>query len=577
MIRYSTPATVLIAVACQLMVARDGRAQTPVPAANQRVSVGDAIRLTWRVDTRSDGVAALQAILVGAPDDADARFELGRVLTWKAETRGEGIAHLRRVVERAPGRHDAAEALADVLSWDPEMRPEAVQRLRTLLDAAPARTSARVKLAEVLSWNPATRDESHDLYLRVLRDEPRSEAATIGLGRLLAWRGRARASLEMLSSVPTTASESPDALRLRAQAYAAIGRPARALEQYERLLALEPADAAALRESRLVRRGLRPSLEMATEVSTESGDAASKVESSSVPLRVAFHPAGGDLELSVTAAQAWYRNGGGSSRDRVAGAGLDTPLGNRVHIGGDVVSHDFERAGRTLTGRGQIRFAVRDGFELRVGASREQLLSSRLSIAGEEVGGTFYGPSFVTQLTIGGSVSPGAHWDLWAQGTAGRIRGQNVSANSRREVFAGAGRTFRVGAATMRPGYALTWMSYGLDLGGFPSVASGDGVNAPGVGGYFSPLRFLNQTVRLDATVPIRDSFSLFAGAGMGRQLLEDSGSGGVLRGSGSSEGYLGVRLVVGERVSIRTQATYQNVASAFDHLVGQLSVTYGF
>ena len=578
MSRCPTPGIVLIGLACQLSVTSPVLAQTAVPATHERVSLEDAARLTWRIDTRAQGIAALQAIVSDVPEDTNARFELGRVLTWNAQTRAEGVGHLRRVLEQAPQRHDAAETLADVLSWDPQTRAEAIERLRALLEDEPMRTSARLKLAEVLAWNPATRDESHSLYLRVLREDPQSVDAAVGLSRLLSWRGRAHASLKLLSSAPTGAIETPDAFRVRAQAYADIGRPALALEQYERLLAVDPANAAALQASRLVRRGLRPSLEMATEASTESGDPAStKVEWSSVPLRLAFHPTGGDLELSVTGAQAWYRNGTGSSRDRFAGAGLNTPLGNRVRLNGDVVSHAFDRAERTLTGRSQFQIAVHDGYEVRLGVSREQLFSSRLSLAGEQIGDTFYGPSFVNQILVGGSARPGGGWDVWAQGTAGRIRGENVANNSRQEVFAGAGRSFHVGVVTLRPGYSLTWMSYGLDLGGFPSSSPGDGVNAPGIGGYFSPLRFLNQMARFDTTVPVGHSFTIFGGAGVGRQQLEDSISRDFSHRTTSSDGYIGVRLPAGERVSIRTQANYQDVASAFNHLVVQLSVTYGF
>jgi hypothetical protein len=381
----------------------------------------------------------------------------------------------------------------------------------------------------------------------------------------------------MLSSA-AGAIETPDAFRVRAQAYADIGRPARALEQYERLLALDSANAADLQASRLVRRGLRPSLEMATEASSESGDPSStKVEWSSVPLRVAFHPTGGDLELSVTGAQAWYRNGTGSSRDRLAGAGLDTPFGNRVRLNGDVVWHEFDRARGTLTGRSQFQIAAHDGYDIRLGVSREQLFSSRLSLAGEQIGDTFYGPSFVDQVVVGGSVRPGGGWDAWAQAEAGQIDGENVESNPRQQVFAGAGRSFRAGVATLRPGYSVTWMSYGLDLGGFPSISPGDGVNAPGIGGYFSPLRFLNQMARLDATVPVGGSVTILGGAGIGRQQLEDAGSRDFSHGTASSDGYLGVRLRAGERVSIRSQASYQDVASAFNHLVVHLSVTYGF
>ena len=565
MSRHRTTAIVLLGL---LAVANAASAQT----------LEDASRLTWRSDTRPQGIAALQAIVAGAPDDTNARFELGRVLTWNVETRSEGIAQLRRVLDQAPQRRDAAETLAVVLSWDPRSRPEAIERLRALLESEPTRTSARIKLADVLSWNPATRDESYGLYEQVLRDDPYSEDAAVGLGRLLSWRGRARASLKMLSSSRANAFATADAFRVRAQAYTDIGRPARALEQYERLLAVDPSDGPAARESRLVRRGLRPSLEMATEASTESGDPAStKVESSSIPLRLTFHPTGGDLELAVTGAQVSYRNGTGSSHDRVAGAGVNTPIGNHVRLSGDISSHDFDRAGRTFTGRSQFQVAVHDGYEVRLGASREQLFSSRLSLAGEESGGIFYGPSFVNQVVVGGSASPGRGWDAWAQATVGRIHGENVADNARHEAFAGVGRTFHAGAATLRPGYSIIWMSYDLDLGGFPSLNPGDGLTAPGIGGYFSPFRFRNQMARLDAMVPINGTFSLFGAAGVGRQQLEDSGSRDFSRRTGSSEGSLGVRVRAGERVSVRTQATYQNVAAAFNHVVGQVSVTYGF
>jgi hypothetical protein len=164
-----------------------------------------------------------------------------------------------------------------------------------------------------------------------------------------------------------------------------------------------------------------------------------------------------------------------------------------------------------------------------------------------------------------------------AQGTAGRIRGENVAHNARREVYAGAGRSFNAAGVTLRPGYSLNWMAYDLDLGGFPSASVGDGVSSPGIGGYFSPRRFRNQMVRLDATVPVGQSVSVFGGAGAGRQHVEDSGSRDFSHATASSEGYLGLRLRAGERVAIRTQASYQNVASAFNHVVVQASVTYGF
>jgi len=88
----------------------------------QRLSLEEATRLTWRLETRADGVAALRSIVAASPEDADARFELGRVLTWDARSRVEGVTMLLNVLEQQPGRADVEEALADVLSWSQPSR-----------------------------------------------------------------------------------------------------------------------------------------------------------------------------------------------------------------------------------------------------------------------------------------------------------------------------------------------------------------------------------------------------------------------------------------------------------------------
>jgi len=610
--RYSLHLVVLMALACFPATTDLAFAQGS-PATAERLSLDDATRLTWRTETRAAGIAALRLLASEAPAEAGVRFELARVLTWDVRTRPEGIALLREVTQQAPERIEATETLAEVLAWDLGTRDEGIRRLRRLVEREPMRTSARLKLAEVLSWRAETRDESRALYLGVLREDERSADAAIGLARVLSWSGRlaesrewyqlvltrnpsdpsarvgiaelegisgrARASLKTLSATPEGILETPDALRLRAQAYSQIGRPARALDQYARLLALDPSNGTAVQAARLLRRGLRPTIELATEGSRESGDfATNRVETASVPVRFSFHPGGGDAEVSLTGALASYRNLGGSSRDRYAGAGVDAPIGNRVRVSGDLVTHEFDRAKRTLTGRSQFQLAVHDRFDVRFGAAREQLSSSRLSLGGEQASGTFYGPSFVNQVTAAVAVRPGRGWDAWAQATQGQIRGVNISDNGRQELFAGVGKSFYPGGMTLRPGYALSWMSYDLDLGGFPSTdAHGDGVTAPGVGGYFSPRRFLNQVARLDATLPLASSFQIVGGAGVGRQQVEQSNSRDFSHRTGSSDAYLGLRVRAGDRTSIGAQVTYQDVASAFNRTVLRVTLTYGF
>lgn len=603
-----------LAQACLLVVPEVAYAQVDaVESTAAPVSLDEARQLTWRRETRSQGVAALRRLSADHPEAADARFELGRVLTWNASTRAEGVALLRRVTGDEAAWGEAEEALAEVLAWDGATRDEAIARFRRLVEREPMRVSARLKLADVLSWSAVTREESESLYREILQADGSSVPATVGLARVLSWRGRfaesrflyesaltrepgdasawiglveldawkgrGRAALATLSAFPEAVVETPEALRLRAQAYSQIGRPARALDEYDALLTLEASNQTTLDAARSLRARLRPVLEVGADGSGESGDAAtSRVRATSVPLRFSFHPGGTDAEVSLLASQAFYRNSGGLSRDTSIGAGVDTPLGNHVRLSIEAAGHEFDRGRREITGRAQVRFAPNDRFDVRVGAARDQLSSSRLSLGGEEIGGIHYGPSFADEAFVGVTVQPGRAWDLWAQGTRGRIRGVNIDRNDRQEAFAGVGRTFRLGDTTIRPGYAMTWMSYDLDLSGFPSTdLGGNGVTTPGVGGYFSPFRFLNQMVRLDATFPVGDAVLLVAGAGVGQQQVEDTGARDFSTRTTSSDGYFGVRLAAGDRVSIRGQINYQDVASAFDRTVVQLSLAYGF
>jgi tetratricopeptide (TPR) repeat protein len=608
--RLFTSAVALV-VFCQLSAPEHASAQTASPVGRKALSVEDATMLTWRLDTRGDGIAALRAIVADAPDDTNARFELGRVLTWDVRTRTEGVGLLRTAAEQSPERPDVAEALAEVLSWDTATRADAVRQLRRLVEREPARSSTRLKLAEVLSWEAATRDESRSLYRRILNENPDSVEAAVGLARVLSWSGRtdesrawyqlvlarnpeqqaarvgiaelegwsgqARASLKTLSLMPAGTIDTPDAFRVRAQAYSQIGRPARALEQYRRLLTLDPGNTTAQQASRLLQRGLRPTLEIATEGSTESGNPdSSRVETAAVPFRFVFHPNGSDAEVSVAGGQARYRNNRGSSRDRFAGAGADVPIGNRVRLGGEVLVHAFADADSTFTGRGQFQMALHDAVDLRVGAAREPLSSSRLSLAGDFVDGIFHGPSFVDQVMLAVGAR-GRGWDAWAQGTAGRIRGENLRDNGRQELYAGTGRTFHPGAVSIRPGYSLAWMSYDLNLDGYAEAIDGDGVNTPGIGGYFSPARFLNHMARLDVTLPIGESCLLIGGAGVGRQSVKELRAGGAAPLTTSSDAVLGFRARLGGRTSFGIQATYQDVASAFNRTVVRATVTQGF
>ncbi|HEU5257040.1 MAG TPA: tetratricopeptide repeat protein [Vicinamibacterales bacterium] len=596
---------VVLLIACCVCVPRAVTGQNSGPADTRLPSLEDARRLTWRTDTRPAGIAALRQLAQTASPDA--RFELGRVLTWDRRTRTEGIAVLRGVVEFRPGDMAATETLAEVLAWDLATRDEGVGLLRRILEEQPARVSARLKLAEILSWNAGTRDEARSLYLKALGDEPESVEAAVGLARTLSWSGRiaesrrwyhrilardpsvetARvgiaetdgwegrplASLGTLAQRGAASVETPDAFRVRAEAYSRIGRPAQALAEYDRLLALDPTNATALEASRSIRNGLRPTVEIGTQHSTASGSALTELEGVSVPFRVAFHPEGSDVELSMTGARETYRNGNGVTRRSLVGAGLDTPLGNRLRMSVGATIHDTDGGQPQVMGRTEFQVALTDRLSVRVGAARDQISSSRICVAGETIGGSAFGPCFVTQALVG--VSAQRHgWDGWAQGTLGSIRGQHLANNQREELFAGAGKSFRIGGSTLRAGYALTGISFQHAADRFP--VSFDQPDAALTTAYFSPRLFTNHMARLDLTLPVRAA--LFdAGFGIGRQRVKEDVRYSAAPPARSSDAHVGIRVPSGGRMSIRGEVSRDNVADAFNRIAARVQLVSAF
>jgi hypothetical protein len=83
---------------------------------------------------------------------------------------------------------------------------------------------------------------------------------------------------------------------------------------------------------------------------------------------------------------------------------------------------------------------------------------------------------------------------------------------------------------------------------------------------------------RLDVTLPIGESVVLVGGAGYGRQQVEDAWSlGTTVPWVESSDAVLGLRTRLGGRMSFGAQATYQNVAAAFDRTAVRVTLGYGF
>ncbi|MFQ5669549.1 MAG: tetratricopeptide repeat protein [Acidobacteriota bacterium] len=581
-------------------------------APEQEAALESARRLTWKAETREAGIASLRRLVAKHPDGVEARLELGRVLTWKQSTRAEGIRLLRAVHAEVPQCADVTEALAEVLTWNPGTREEAIGLLRRLGRDHPEWVSARLVLAEVLSWDRSTLNEAIGLYRKTLAQSPDSAKARLGLARTLSWQGdleasrtlyeealarepgdpvarlglaeverwsgRSRISLRVLGTLSPEETDSPAAHARRGDAYADLGRPALALAEYDAILAVDPDNEAARRGANHARRKLRPSLETGASGSTESGDPrTSKVQILSLPITYRWHPAG-DAEVRLLARPAFYDNDRGTTETVSAGATFETPVGLRSRLHAQVMGHDFEDTDSEITGRLEWRVAASDRVVFRVGGERELLQDSRLSAVGESLGGLVFGPAVQTEAFLEITVHPGRAWDASLRGATGTVEGDNLRDNDRRALFGGFGRSFHLGNAWLRPGYSATWFSFDRDLSGFPpGDLAGDGVDSRGVGGYFSPFRFLNQMVRLDTAWSMGQRLEFSAGGGIGLQQVEDIGSPDFDDTTTSSDAYFRLQWQIALDVALRASVSHQDVASAFDRTRGGISLIWTF
>jgi len=590
-----------------------GLAETRAAVADgERASLDQARRLTSIVQTREEGIQALRTLAVADPAALAPRLELARVLTWSVSGRGEGIGILHRLEEEYPGNADVVEELARVLSWEPATRSEAIDRLRSLVGRAPDRISSRLLLAEILSWDPRRRDEAEDLYRRALEQHGNSVEARVGLGRLLSWRGdlgearalyesalalaplnsaariglaeaerwagRPRASLRALASLPPDQLQTPEAREVAADAYSDLGRPSRALGEYEAILEVDAGREAARKGAHESRRLLRPTLAIGVDGGTESGDPeTSRLETVGMPVTFAWVP-GADVRLGLHAATGQFRNQRGRSRWVSAGAGVEAPLGNRLRATLDLRAFDLPQGVDEITGRLELRAVPAERVEIALGATRELLLDSLLTAAGEEIGGVFYGPVIQAESVARVTVDVGGGWEIFLSGGRASIEGDSVLANHRQAFFAGFGRSIRAGRAWLKPGYTWTRMSYDLDLGGFPPDAlAGDGVTSRGVGGYFSPFRFQNQMIRLDAAWPVGSRVRVEAGGGVGQQQIEDTGAGEFHEATVSSDVRVELSVRATEGLTIRVELTREDVASAFDRTRSGIHLQWSF
>jgi hypothetical protein len=141
-------------------------------------------------------------------------------------------------------------------------------------------------------------------------------------------------------------------------------------------------------------------------------------------------------------------------------------------------------------------------------------------------------------------------------------------------LFAGAGKSFRIGGSTLRAGYALTGISFQRAADRFP--VSFDQPDAALTTAYFSPRLFTNHMARLDLTLPVR-AVLFDAGFGIGRQRVKEDVRYSAAPPARSSDAHVGIRVPSGGRTSIRGEVSRDNVADAFNRIAARVQLVSAF
>src|SRR5215467_7827766 len=73
-----------------------------------------ARRLTWKQESREQGIDGLKRLVAERPAAFEPRLELARALTWSPATRADGVAALERLLAERPQATEVIEPLAEV-------------------------------------------------------------------------------------------------------------------------------------------------------------------------------------------------------------------------------------------------------------------------------------------------------------------------------------------------------------------------------------------------------------------------------------------------------------------------------
>ena len=186
-------------------------------------------------DKISECIATLEALLVRAPDFAQARVDLARAYRCSGQAQ-RAREEVRRVLERSPHHHLAWLAYGDVLV-DLEQFADAQLAFERARLTDPRRAQVEEATAALVADD---RQASERIFRNILQDDASHLAALCGLAALSMVADRANDAERLLRHALRQSAHHPLAWRGLGQALMVLGRLSEAEAAARRLLKIEP-------------------------------------------------------------------------------------------------------------------------------------------------------------------------------------------------------------------------------------------------------------------------------------------------------------------------------------------------
>jgi tetratricopeptide (TPR) repeat protein len=167
------------------------------PAVLSQVAIELAHQYTW-AELPDSAIYWYEYVLLGHPDNFDARLGIGRALAW-GDRLEEAVAYYEALLPQSGARrNDVLVGLAKVKSWQQD-EAAAERMYREVLAADPKHHDARLGLAEIMIWSDRPR-KAQRIYEEMLAEDPNDEEAIKGLAMAQSAAGRSDVALRTLES-----------------------------------------------------------------------------------------------------------------------------------------------------------------------------------------------------------------------------------------------------------------------------------------------------------------------------------------------------------------------------------------